>query len=111
MSSISGKSCAAAVLITLSLAPGGSWAEMAFSGLSEGQEANVLALSPLSTTGCDAAQWRVERLFDDADGHIVTALRALGYYEPQISKSLTWENDCWRAAFTIDPGEPVRLDR
>ena len=84
-------------------------AEIVISGLNERQSANVRALSPLSTTGCDSARWRVERLFRDADKSISNALRALGYYEPQISKTLRWDEDCWHAEFDITAGEPVRL--
>ena len=36
-------------------------------------------------------------------------LRALGYYEAKITKTLSWNDACWQARFTIDPGEPVRL--
>ena len=86
-----------------------SRAEMNVDGLDDRQAANVMAMSPLATTGCDSARWRIERLFRDADREIITALRALGYYEPRISKSLRWSDDCWHADFTIDPGKPVRL--
>ena len=84
-------------------------ADVAFSGLDEAQVANVRALSALSTTGCDSARWRVERLFRDADRTIDEALRALGYYESTIAKSLRWDEECWHAEFDIQPGEPVRL--
>jgi len=101
--------CIAAAVISLAVAPSFGRAEMQITGLNDRQEANVLALSPLSTTGCDSARWRVERLFREADTHIISALRALGYYEAQVVKSLTWDDACWYAKFEIDPGKPVRL--
>ena len=71
-------------------------ADVAFSGMEDSRlEANVRALSPLTTTSCDSARWRVERLFRDADQAIADAARALGYYEPTINKSLRWDDDCW----------------
>ncbi len=97
--------CVAAVL---TLGSGASQAEVQYSGLDDRQTANVRALSVLSTTACDSARSRVERLFRDADKDIVNALRALGYYEAEISKSLQWDDECWRASFDINPGEPVR---
>jgi translocation and assembly module TamA len=84
-------------------------AETEIAGLDEIQESNVRALMPLASTGCDSAHWRVERLFRDADGNITEALQALGYYEPTISKQLSWSEDCWLAQFDIQAGTPVRI--
>lgn len=95
--------------LVLLCAPAPGAAEVVFSGIDGRLEANVRALSPLATTSCDSARWRVDRLFRDADKKIVEALRALGYYEPVIDKTLRWDPDCWHAEFRIDPGQPVRL--
>lgn len=84
-------------------------ADVDFAGLDDRLETNVRALSPLSTTSCDSAKWRVDRLFRDADETIVAALQALGYYEPVIAKSLRWDEDCWHASFDIQAGGPVLL--
>lgn len=86
----------------------GAHAEAVFKGLDASQELNVRALSALATTECDSARWRVERLYRDADKNIRDALRALGYYELTISKTLTWSDACWHAEFDIQVGEPVR---
>ena len=80
-------------------------ADVDFAGLDDRLETNVRALSPLSTTSCDSAKWRVDRLFRDADKTIVAALQALGYYEPVIAKSLRWDEDCWHASFDIQAGD------
>lgn len=84
-------------------------AEAVFEGLDDRQEQNVRALLPLASADCDSARWRVERLYRDADKSIGEALRALGYYNAQISKSLRWEENCWHAEFDIEVGEPVRF--
>lgn len=100
------------LLLTAVSAPGcfaPANADLLISGIDSRLEANVRALSPLATTGCVSAPWRVERLFRDADKSIREALQALGYYEPSIEKSLSWSEDCWQASFNIQAGEPVRL--
>jgi translocation and assembly module TamA len=100
------------LLLTAVSAPGcfaPANADLLISGIDSRLEANVRALSPLATTGCVSAPWRVERLFRDADKSIRKALQALGYYEPSIEKSLSWSEDCWQASFNIQAGEPVRL--
>jgi translocation and assembly module TamA len=59
------------------------------------------------SSDCDSAPWRIERLFRDADQEIGEAMQALGYYEPSISKTLSWDDDCWHASFDIQAGPPV----
>ena len=85
-----------------------SYAEVAFTGLDETQETNARILLPLSSATCDTNQWRVERLFRDADDDLREALQALGFYNIELEKNLTWTEDCWLAEFTVTPGEPVR---
>ena len=99
---------ACAAMLTLSAFTGAE-ADVTFAGLDDRLETNVRALTPLATTSCDSARWRVERLYRDADKNITGALQALGYYEPTISKSLSWDEACWHASFEIQVGEPVRL--
>ena len=91
------------------LAPSVGLSELEISGLDDALEANVRALSPLSTATCDTPRWRIERLVRRADDNVRQSLRALGYYSPVIGKSLRFDDDCWRAEFVIDAGEPVRL--
>ncbi len=82
---------------------------MVVSGLTPTQESNVRALLPLASASCETGQWRVKRLFRDADASVIEALEALGYYNVRVAKKLHWEKACWRAEFTVDPGQPVRL--
>ncbi len=98
--------CAAMLLLS---AFTGAEADVTFAGLDARLETNVRALTPLATTSCDSARWRVERLYRDADKNITGALQALGYYDPTITKTLSWEDDCWHASFEIQVGAPVRL--
>lgn len=84
-------------------------ADVIFSGLEPDQEANARALMPLAAASCDSARWRIQRLFRDSDKNMRKALEALGYYDITISKTLTWNDECWQASFDIEVGEPVRL--
>jgi len=43
---------------------------------------------PLASAPCDAARFRVERLFRDSDDKLRDALEALGYYRYEVQKSL-----------------------
>jgi translocation and assembly module TamA len=100
---------ATVVLALCLLAPVAVWADVELVGLDETIATNVRLLLPLSESGCDSARWRVERLFRDADKNINEALEALGYYEPKISKSLAWSDDCWHARFEVQTGTPVLI--
>ncbi len=85
-------------------------AEVVFEGLNQQQELNARVLTPLASATCETARWRVERLFRDADKDIRKSLEALGYYQPQIDKNLSFpDQGCWHADFKIEVGEPVLL--
>lgn len=99
-----------ASLVLALAAPGVSHSEVKFVGLQEPLEKNARALMPLASAGCDAARWRVERLFRDSEKHLRSALEALGYYDAEIRKSIDWSDTaCWKAEFEVTLGEPVRL--
>ena len=71
--------------------------------------ANVLAYLNLDEEPCDAPRWRIEQEFQAAPARIGEALAALGYYAPTVMPTLELGEQCWRAAFAIAPGEPVRI--
>ena len=85
-----------------------AWAGVHLSGLDERQQKNVRAHLSLTSAKCDSARGRIERLYRDSNQEIRTALRALGYYEPAITGSLNWDDECWQANYEIVPGNPVR---
>lgn len=58
---------------------------------------------------CSLAKWAVRYRFNQADQEIGKALQSFGYYSPNIDKSLSIDEECWRAEFHIDPGQPVRF--
>ena len=79
-------------------------------GLEQPLQNNVRAHLSLSREKCDAPEWEIERLFAKSPQQIQTALRALGYYHPQIQKKLILQDDCWMAVFDIQAGDPVTLN-
>ena len=72
-------------------------------------ETNVRAHLRLLTEDCDSPQWRVRRFFAGADGDVRRALRALGYYRPEIDSRLHFDDACWEATVTIDVGVRTRI--
>ncbi|OQK17277.1 hypothetical protein AU255_05155 [Methyloprofundus sedimenti] len=84
--------------------------EIEIQGLNDEQEKNVRAYLSLSSEICEAPSWKIKRLFKQAPLQVEKALRALGYYHPQITKNLSWQNDCWEVLFVIDPGPPMIID-
>ena len=90
--------------------PFDSYAEVTFAGLDEDLEKNARALMALAAAPCDAPEWRIERLYRDADSQLQNALEALGHYRYEMEKSLSLDAaECWQAEFIVSPGEPVRI--
>jgi translocation and assembly module TamA len=71
---------------------------------------NIRAHLSLTQELCDAPGWRVTRLFARADDEIRRAVRALGYYSPNISKELQKQEQCWKATFDVELGDPVTVE-
>jgi translocation and assembly module TamA len=91
-------------------APRLSLGEVIYSGLEESLERNARAIMPLASAQCDAARWRINRLFRDSEKKLAKALEALGFYDIQVDKSIDWSDpECWKADFRVTVGDPVRL--
>jgi translocation and assembly module TamA len=78
-------------------------------GIDPAATANVLAYINLDEEPCAAPRWRIEQQYRGAPPRIREALQAYGFYEPAIAPTLEFAEDCWRAVFTVEPGEPVRI--
>jgi translocation and assembly module TamA len=68
---------------------------------------NLLVYMRLDDETCDAPDWRVRRLFAEADAEIREALEVAGYYNAEIVKELGEEEGCWQASFSVTAGRPV----
>jgi len=71
---------------------------------------NLLTSLPLASEPCNAPAWRIKQLFRRSPALLDQAARALGYYHLKLEKKLTFNNNCWQAYFTIEPGNPVLLE-
>ncbi len=78
-------------------------------GVSEELLENLQASLSLSEETCEAPRWRIKRLFNRSTTALKQGARALGYYHVKIDQQLSFENNCWQASFTIEPGQPVLL--
>lgn len=78
-------------------------------GLSRAQERLVRTGLRLDNEDCDAPEWRVRRLFREAEQDIRQVLEVRGYYRVEVERQLEWADDCWIARFRIDVGDYVRL--
>jgi translocation and assembly module TamA len=98
-----------AALAVVALAPSAAVATVELQGIEGPPSTNVLAYLDLDEEPCDAPSWRIEQEFRAAPERVRNALQAYGYYEPTLTPSLTFGDNCWHAVFAIAPGEPVRV--
>lgn len=79
-------------------------ADVSINGLSGEAKKNVQLTLSLAKEQCQTPEWKIRGLFNKADDEIYRALRALGYYNPAVKKSLVFDSKCWQAEFTIERG-------
>jgi translocation and assembly module TamA len=100
---------ALAALLLLLLAADTALAAVQVDGLSRANERLVRTGLRLEDEACDAPEWRVRRLFREAEQGIRKALEVRGYYRVQVERELEWTEDCWIARFRVDAGDAVQL--
>jgi translocation and assembly module TamA len=85
--------------------------EVIVSGLEDDLRDNVLALLSIEQEkkSDELTESRVRRLHKLAGKEIDAALQPFGYYRPQVEAVLTATEQGWQAAYSVDPGEPVRV--
>jgi len=98
-----------AIALPLWLIPIPVAAELTITGVDGDLERNVRAYATLATEACDAEAWAVRRRYRSIAAEARRALEPYGYYDPTIESTLDFDDKCWRATLTIDPGEPVKL--
>jgi translocation and assembly module TamA len=97
----------AAIALSVLVAP--ALATVELTGVEGAVAGNILAYLTVDDEPCDAPVWRIEQHLRRVPADAREALQAFGYYEPEISTSLRTEEECWVAAISVMPGEPVRL--
>jgi translocation and assembly module TamA len=80
-------------------------------GLGQKLHDHVLSYLDISRVQGDAklSLARLQRLHDKAPTQIKTALQVYGYYQADVQASLTREGETWLATYTVEPGEPIRV--
>jgi translocation and assembly module TamA len=98
-------------LILLSLLSFHVQAEVVLKGIDGKLRENAMLLLSLNQEKCDAPQWKIDRLFAQADAELDKAFRALGYYHAQVEKKLhpAKGSECWLAEFNVKAGEQVSI--
>ena len=99
------------VLFLTSLLPAPAVADLTLQGLNGEAEKNVRLMLLLEKEPCDSPEWKIRRLFNESGEQINQGLRALGYYHPVIKKTLTLNDECWQADFTVEAGPRVIVDK
>ena len=84
-------------------------AEVVINGLAGKVKDNASAMLSLSKQACTEPDWKIKRLFEQADTEIDRSLRALGYYQSSLKKNLIFKEDCWLAEFTVSLGQQVTI--
>ncbi|MFA5983746.1 MAG: autotransporter assembly complex family protein [Methylococcaceae bacterium] len=85
-------------------------AEVNVSGLQSAEHENVLLTMALAKEPCSSPEWKIRHLFANADADIDEALRALGFYHAEISKTLNFKEACWQADFNVKAGPPTLIE-
>lgn len=73
-------------------------------------EKNVLLMLSLTKEDCKTPEWKIRFLFEKAPDEIDQALRAVGYYHGSVEKSLSRDEKCWHAGFSVDPGPQTLVE-
>ena len=79
------------------------------SGVDDAIEDNIRAHLSIIREPCDLAEWRERPLLRRAQDETREALRALGYYSPEVVLDFNRSDDCWQLQVRVEPGEPVRV--
>lgn len=85
-------------------------AEVTIRGVNDATEEVLRAFLTVDDLPCDAPRWWVERRHRQAVDEIRRGMEALGYYRSEQSGSLEWGEDCWRATYQVQTGDPVRIN-
>lgn len=103
--------CLLAALLTLAAMPAAADIDVELTGVDGELESNVLVYLSLQrySKRDDIDEDTLQRLCDRVDGEVRSALRPLGYYEPQVQATCTPRRNGGAVRIDITPGEPVRV--
>lgn len=85
--------------------------EIVIKGVAGDVRDNVRHFLSLAEEACDTPPWRIRQLFARSDEEIRRAVRAFGYYHPNIRSNYRIGEKCWSARFEIRPGPRVHVEQ
>jgi len=103
--------CLLAALLALAAEPAAAAIDVEVTGVDGELQSNVLVYLSLQrySKRDDIDADTLQRLCDRAEGEVKSALRPLGYYEPQVRATCTPRRNGGQVRIDVTPGEPVRV--
>jgi translocation and assembly module TamA len=103
--------CLLATLLALAAVPSRADIDVDITGVDGELESNVLVFLSVQrySKRNDIDEDTLQRLCDRVDGEVRSALRPLGYYEPEVTATCTPGRNGGAVRIDITPGEPVRV--
>lgn len=104
------RSACCALLLALAL-PVQAGVKVSVTGIDGDEKKNVLERLAIGDTAerKDLDEVLVQRLHQQAEGDIRTALQPFGYYEPEVRSELSGAAPDWKAHYDITPGRQVMV--
>ncbi|WP_232199425.1 autotransporter assembly complex protein TamA [Thioalkalivibrio thiocyanodenitrificans] len=83
--------------------------EITIAGAGEEARENISAHLSIAREDCALPEWRERPLLRRAEQEAREALRALGYYRPEVTLDFLRTEDCWRLTLDVAQGDPVTV--
>ncbi|WP_231364955.1 autotransporter assembly complex family protein [Thioalkalivibrio sp. ALgr3] len=98
-------------LLLAAPAAGDERPRLALDGGTTEQRDNIEATLDLARQRCELPEFRESRVLRDAESRARDALRAIGYYHPELELSLDRDSGpCWTLNLDFDPGPPTTVE-
>ncbi|WP_051918133.1 autotransporter assembly complex family protein [Thioalkalivibrio sp. ALJ1] len=75
------------------------------------QRDNIRNSINLARQPCDLPTFRERRVLRDTEQRAANALRAIGYYDPELALDFERDEDCWSIHITLEPGPPTTVEQ
>ncbi|MBT8354556.1 MAG: BamA/TamA family outer membrane protein [Desulfofustis sp.] len=100
------------LLLYAGIASAGPSLEVEVEGIEGKLLENVLARLRIQvySRDSDLSETEILRLYQLSEQDIKSALAPYGFYSPEITATLSQDEDLWSASYLIDPGQPVIIN-
>ncbi|WP_026289094.1 autotransporter assembly complex family protein [Thioalkalivibrio sp. ALMg11] len=105
------------LLVALASTPGAAVAEdgptpgLQVEGGTDAQRSNIHNSVNLSRYPCDLPGFREGRVLRDTQARATDALRAIGFYDPELDLDFERHEACWDIRITLEPGPPTTVEQ